>query len=862
MMKHTLLLAGLGAALPFSALAADSSAPDNTLERVTITGSNIRASVKAKANPVQVITAADIAKSGKADLPDVLRSLAVNSGNSFNEQVTGSFSAGTAGVSLRGLGQRNTLVLVNGKRVSNYATAQELQETFVDLNALPLKAVKRIEILKDGASAIYGSDAIAGVVNIILYPDYQGAEAGVEFSRDSSTGQNQQKFNLLAGKGDLEQDGYNIWFAFDSQKRGRLDQTDVSWLKDNDFRGLPGGSLNRAVTNYYGSNPTNRFPKAVGPLQDTDYSTLNPAKSGRVWAYNPAQYTTLMPAIERYHATLHGSYRLNATAEAYAEFLYGASHASAIFAGPLSLTSSLRAWDAANQKLVPISTTLPVGHPDNPNAAPTPFSTVLFGQGERDKTDSTSFRRLLAGVKGSGDKWDWDVSGLYSDSRLREYAYNFVNRYAYEALLQNGGYSFTDPSKNSEAVKDSLRINTLRPAYYRVMSLDATASTELGRLPAGPIGFAAGYQLRREVMNAGTSWQVLSGTELRPALDLIDGSRLIQAAYSELNVPLLKNLSLSAAARADHYSDFGNAFSPKLGLRYQPLESLTLRGSVSKGFRAPSLPEITQSTAVSYSSAQDPFDPVTPGRSVSFTHLVVANPAIKPERSNNLNLGFVFSPTASTSIGVDYYRIRQKDVIGLEDPETLIRNPQAYPGQVVRDSQGRLQSISQKFINLSSQSTSGFDLELSQSWKFAPGKLTLAAQWTRLLSFSKPLQQNGPQVEGAGSNVHGALPRWKGQTSANWDARDWSGTLTWFHTNGYTQATRDDDNDQAWVKGSDTFNLSASYKGFKRLTLTAAVDNLTNKRPPWDAHSGVYFDSSQYDPTGRTFILGAQYKLD
>ncbi|XLM21851.1 TonB-dependent receptor plug domain-containing protein, partial [Chromobacterium piscinae] len=170
-MKHTLLLAGLGAALPFSALAAD--AGDNTLERVTITGSNIRASVKAKANPVQVITAADIERSGKTSLPDVLRSLAVNSGNSFNEQYTGSFSAGTAGVSLRGLGQRNTLVLVNGKRVSNYATAQELQETFVDLNALPLKAVKRIEILKDGASAIYGSDAIAGVVNIILYPSYQ-----------------------------------------------------------------------------------------------------------------------------------------------------------------------------------------------------------------------------------------------------------------------------------------------------------------------------------------------------------------------------------------------------------------------------------------------------------------------------------------------------------------------------------------------------------------------------------------------------------------------------------------------------------------------------------------------------------------
>ncbi|KUM01665.1 TonB-dependent receptor [Chromobacterium sp. F49] len=862
MMKHTLLLAGLGAALPIAALAADSAPQDNALERVTVTGSNLRASSKAKANPVQVISAADIASSGKTSLPDVLRSLAVNSGNSFNEQYTGSFSAGTAGISLRGLGQRNTLILVNGKRVANYATAQELQETFVDLNSLPLKAVKRIEILKDGASAIYGSDAIAGVVNIILYPDYQGAELGASASRDASTGQNERLFNLLAGKGDLERDGYNVWFSFDAQKRDRLDQTDVSWLKDNDFRNQQGGSLVRNVTNYYNGAPTQRFPNAAGPLQDIDYGAVNPGKSGRVWAYNPALYTTLMPGIERYHAALRGSYRLNAGAEAYAEFLYGASHSNQIFGPPLTISSSLRAWNSATQSLVPISNVLPVGNPGNPNATPTPINATLFDLGQRNKTDSVSFRRLLAGVKGSGDAWDWDVSGLYSDSRLREYAYNFVNRYAYEALLANGGYNFADPSQNNDQARNSLRINTLRPAWYRTASFDATASTELGQLPAGPLGFAAGYQLRREMMNAGTSPEVASGAELRPALDLINGARTVQAAYGELNAPIVKNLSLSAAARADHYSDFGSAFSPKLGLRYQPLQSLTLRGTLSKGFRAPSLPEITHSTAVSYGSVQDPYDPITPNQSIGFTHLVVANPAIKPEHSTNANLGLVLSPTADSSIAIDYYRIRQKDVIGLEDIDNLVRNPGAYPGQIVRDSQGRLQTITQQFTNLGNRETTGFDLDLRQSWKLGGGRVTLAAQWSRLLSFRQPLQQGGALREGAGSNLLGALPRWKGQTSANWDSHDWSSTLTWFHTDGYTQAFSSGAGDQTRVGSANTFNLSASYKGIKRATLTAALQNLSNRRPPWDSHAGIYYDSSQYDPTGRTLTLGVQYKLD
>ncbi|GGY15340.1 TonB-dependent receptor plug domain-containing protein [Paludibacterium paludis] len=863
MLKHTVLIAGIGTALPLAhaAGAADPSAI-TALEKITVTGSNLRATARAGANPVQVISAADIAKSGKSDLPDLLRSLSANSGNSFNEQFTGSFSAGTAGISLRGLGQRNTLILVNGKRVSNYATAQNLQETFVDLNSLPLRAVKRIEILKDGASAIYGSDAIAGVVNIILYPDYNGVETGITVGRDFATGQDEKTLRLLAGHGSLEEDGYNVWFAFDAQKRDRLDKSQVAWLKDGDFRGYPGGDLNRNVTNYYGTDPTNRFPRVSGPLADTDYATINPEKSGRVWSYNPADYSTLIPGIERYHAALRGTLKLNASTTAYAEFLFSSSRSQQIFGAPLTISSSLRAWDAKTQALVPISNVLPVGHPDNPNSTPTPVNATLFDLGTRYKSDTVLFRRLLAGLKGTTGNWDWDISGAYSDSRMREYATNFVNRYAFENLLKSGGYSFTDPAKNTRAVRDSLRLSTLRPAWYRIATLDATTGTELLELPAGPLGFAAGYQLRRESMNSRTSDAVETGSELRPALNIINGARTVQAAYAEVNVPVLRSLSLSGALRADHYSDFGNAFSPKLAIRYQPLDSLVLRGSVSRGFRAPSLPEITNSTGVSYGSVIDPLDPVTPNRSVGITHLTVANPNLQPERSTNANLGVVFSPTATTSVSLDYYRIRQSNIIGTESAQYIVRHPEQFPGRVVRDAQGKLVSISQQFVNLNRRTTSGIDADLKQVVSFgAAGKLVLAAQWSRLLSYREPQQAGGAPVEGAGNNALGSLPKWKGTSSLGWETAQWSSTLSWFHTGGYKQTVKDKDDTPDRVRSYNTFNLAASYKGFKRTTLTASIQNLTNRRPPWDPSSDG-FDLTQADPRGRVFTIGVDYTFN
>jgi iron complex outermembrane receptor protein len=851
------LAISLAIAAAFPAVSTIAHAEDDML-RVNVTGSNIRVSEKEGASAVQVITAKELKASGKSSVSDVLRAISANSGNSYNEQYTGSFSAGTSGLSLRGIGQQNTLILVNGRRVASYATAQDLQQTFVDLNSLPMAAVQRIEVLKDGASSVYGSDAVAGVVNIILYKEFTGTDITAQWGGSTQgTGQHEKSAALQTGFGKLEEDGYSVVFSVDAQQRDKLQQSDVAWLRDADFRKQQRGSLGWNVTNYAGTDPTQTLGGVRGPLQLVPYSAINPDGAGQVLAYNPSPYETLIPGIQRIHSSLRGTVKLNADTEAYVDLLHSYSRADQTFSAPLTVSSSLRAWNNGTKRLDTIPVVLPVGHPNNPGATPLPFTATLFDLGPRLKQDKVTFYRALAGVKGTLAGWDWDTAVAHSSSKLEETVQNFVNRYAFQKVLADGSYNFFDPSQNSEAVRNRLRLSTLRPAESTLDTLDFSAAKDIWNLPAGPLGFAAGFQWRREKMDSQTSTAVLSGTELRPALNIIEGSRSVSALFAEFNVPVVKNLSVNVAGRADHYSDFGNAFSPKASARYQAAPWLLLRGTVSRAFRAPSLPEITDSTAVSYTGVIDPRDPLTPTLSRGVTVITIANPALRPERSKNLNLGVVISPTSSSSIGLDYYRIRQEGVIGTESATTTLDNELTSPEKVARGADGRITTLYRQFRNQGQRDVSGIDLDLrqrfvDQDW----GKLTLAGQLSRVLRFAEPLSDGAPLTNGAGTNYFGSIPKWRGVTSATWEQGKWSSTLTWNYVGSYAQNTHLDES----VAAFSTFDVTSSWQVTPKANVTFIVQNLANKRAPWD-YSASGFDYTQADPRGRFASLKLNYKF-
>jgi len=842
MIKPLSIALAIAAAFPQLALAQEE------LARVVVTGSNIRTAQKEGASAVQVFSAKDLAATGKTNLADVLRTISANSGNSYNEQFTGSFSAGTAGLSLRGLGQKNTLILVNGKRVSSYATAQNLQETFVDLNSLPMAAVQRIEVLKDGASSVYGSDAVAGVVNIILYKEFTGTEVSAQVGTSTEgTGQVERSASLQTGFGSLDEKGWSIVFSLDALKRDKLQQSDVSWMRDSDFRGNANGTLGWVPTNYLGTDPTKFLGGVQGPLQVKPYGDITPGKKGNVLAYNPAEFRTLIPGVERVHTSLRGTLKLNEDTEAYADLLYGYSWAEQTFSAPLTVGSGLRAWNNGKQALDTINVVLPVGHPNNPGTTPLPFTATLFDLGPRMKQDKVDFYRALTGVKGVWQGWDHDFSIGRSGSKLKETVQNFVNRYEFEKVLADGSYNFADQSKNSEAVRNRLRLSTLRPAESTLTTVDFNASKEIAQLPAGPLGFAFGGQWRQEEMDSQTSTAVLSGTELRPAINIINGKRDVTALFSEFNIPVVKDLSVNLAGRADRYSDFGSAFSPKASVRYQAAPWLLLRGTASRGFRAPSLPEITNSTSVSYGNVIDPRDPITPTQARGITNITVANSGLSPERSKNLNLGFVLSPTSTSSIGVDYYRIRTQGVIGTESADSIIANEAAHPEKIVRDAQGRITTLYRQYANQGDRLASGFDLDLRQRFPRTPyGSFTLNAQLSYVLKFEQPLSVGAPLTNGAGNNWFGSIPKWRGVTAAGWENGPYSGTLTWNYVDGYDQTTRPGER----VKPVATFDVNLGYKLSAATTLNLIVLNVGDKRPSWDS-SFAFFDYTQADPRGR-----------
>ena len=509
--------AGLIAASASPALLANDASSE--LERISVTGSYIKRAQNEDATPLQIIDASDISASGEITLTDLLRDLTVNTGNSYDEQYTSSFSAGSASVGLRGLSPKNTLILVNGQRVSNYGFALGTQDTFVDLNALPLGAVERIEVLKDGASAVYGSDAIAGVINIILRNNVQSTQfrAGVGGASEGSL--TQYSAGVISGFGDIADDGYNLTFSYDYLTRERLNADDRDFTRSGDFRDKPGGRLAgwSSQGGNYLSDPQNpqAFENCPGISEKRDRSDFTSDAEGQVCAFNAQPYNTLQPEVERHQFSLQGTLQLTDDIQAYSDFLYSNNRSSHVFGAPLSVGAGLRAYNQETGSLDDIPVELPVGHPDNPGSEALPFEYTFFDVGERVKANKQDFRRFLAGVNYRGLDWDWSVNVLNSQSRQREYVDNFINRYTFEDVLDSGEYDFFN-GNNDPATIEALRIDTRRPGFYELNSINANASTILKELDNGPLSVAFGVDWREEEMDAGTSPEVLSGTRAAP----------------------------------------------------------------------------------------------------------------------------------------------------------------------------------------------------------------------------------------------------------------------------------------------------------------------------------------------------------
>lgn len=835
-------------------------------ERITVTGSNIKRIHNEDATPLQIIGADEIARSGKVTLTDVLRDLTVNTGNSQDEQATSSFSAGSASVGLRGLSPKNTLVLVNGQRVSNYGFALGTQDTFVDLNALPISAVQRVEVLKDGASAVYGSDAIAGVINIILKRDFEGVQVSASTGGATEGGLRQYTAGLVAGHGNINRDGYNVTVSLDVLERDGLNADERRLTRTGDYRHKPGGRLagwNSGAGNYL-DDPDNprAFEQCPEGSEEIPRDAFTPGQSGTICGFNAQPFNTLQPEVSRKQFSAQATYVLNPAYELFAETLYSYNESSHTFSPPLHVGPGLRAYEQESGTLVDIPVVFPVGHPNNPTGAPLPFEYAFFDIGERLKSNTQIFNRVLGGVRYQGEQWDWELTALQSQSRQREYVDNFVDRYVFEQVLADGSYDFLGGNNDADIV-DALRLETRRPGRYQTRALNLQASRILGHGQYGDYGFAAGVDWREESMDASTSPEVLTGTELRPAINLISGSRKVLAAYAELDLPLYEDLIVNAAIRGDDYDDFGSAFSPKVSFHYTLADDWLLRGSWSRGFRAPSLPEISQSNTISYGSAIDPNDPTEPGARRGFTQIRSGNPDLEAERSTNLNAGLVWSPTPGFNAAIDFFHIEQDNIIAPDNTQFIVNNPDIYADRIQRDSAGRLQIITNRYANQGTRTTSGYDIDLSYRTSVGPADVQLSTTWSNLLKYEQALVEGLDPINGAGTNQFGALPDWKSHSALHVGIDNWTWTLSADYTSSYEQRIATESSNPGLDDKVDSFlrfNTQIAYQGLRNTVISLSVINLADSQPPFDPAAGAnYFDTNQYNARGRVVDLGIRY---
>jgi iron complex outermembrane receptor protein len=814
------LFAGGGAvgllvlALPLPGPAQAQEAAPKPVARVEVTGSNIRRSEAETASSVITVNRADIEKSGKSTVAELLQTLAVDNQGSVPTTFGNGFAAGASGISLRGLGASSTLVLLNGRRMAPYGLADDGQKQFSDLNVIPTDAVDRIEVLKDGASAIYGSDAIAGVVNVILRRDYVGNT--FRFSRGASEDWDGKRTNLAftKGIGSLDDDRYNILFSIEYKKFDEIwyrDRADRDYIGRIDLRpwgfsanenlggtgtiipgtGAAGSAINGNVrnpadpTNYYnrgnlaGPGFTRTFPGAAC----SNFTTHPQGDPGGGCIIDSTQvYNQLEPKQENISFFTRGTWQATPNLQVYTEFNYYSSQTDTA-STPSGISGSVGfPGGPVNNALVQFGPT----HPDNPYFGSAARLRYLAGDvGPRRSSIGSNFLRWVGGAKGTHFGWDWDSAILFSHNHVNNVQDGYLQRDVAFALLDPSAANVAAATANSPAyaalppgtfwrIGENAGLNS--PALYaalsptignransKVIQGDLKATREFEGIPylSAPLGLAVGAEWRRE----NTELRPTSGTERGNIIGLgysaYTGGRNVVALYGEALAPLPYNLEASAALRWDYFTDVNSSFTPKAGLKWTPVREFALRGTFARGFRAPSPAENGVGGLAAYSTAADPVRCAlgVPGTcdAASVAVITSPNPALSPERSRSYNVGVIWDPIPRASISADYWVIKRKNEINQSQTDaaiaagSVVRDPGSVSG--IPGDPGALLAVLSNYVNSAQTKVRGIDLDGRYNYRLPEnyGNLSLDVKYTHFFEWTRT-ERDGTSLDFAGTH--------------------------------------------------------------------------------------------------------------
>ncbi len=907
---HAGVLAALGGASLVGAMPAFAQQTDATPQaeqRVEITGSLIKRIDAETSLPVQVIARDQIEKLGVTTVEELLTTLTVNSAVGANTTAEGSGAStyGESNASLRGLGANKTLVLVNGRRLANYAT----DGTAVDINSIPLASVERVEILKDGASGVYGSDAVAGVINFILRKNFKGLEVTGYAGGTKDGGGGAFKGALTYGKGDFDSDRYNLLLSLDWAKdqaiygSQRASYAGSAWDNVNgmfDESATPSGALRTFNPAPSPSNALLNQGSGLGnPLSPNNCTQNGSSYDPNIGTcrFNASPYVPLLPQVERQNVAGDLRVNLGNDQELYIEGFY--SHTkTTVSEQPSPYSVSFFATDQAFATkniypaiiLSPSSPYYPTAYLADTAAAgkPVTVSYRAFDGGGRVHVDDSDQVHFVTGLQGSLKGNDYDLSYVHNSSKVSESTLQgYQSMTALASLLSNNNQfnpfvQYQTPALAAQIYGTNYAGNMIT-STLTTDAVEGKISGVLVKLPAGDLNYALGGALRDENMNfqPSSAFQIgdISGYGGQ-ALPL-QTSRHSSSIYGELEAPIIKSLEADLSVRRDQYPN-ATSTNPKLSLRFQPLKQVLLRASAGSGFREPSLPELYNPQTIGTSATFT--DPVT-GVKNQFTVLSGGNPNLQPEKSNQSSFGVVLEPINAVSLGIDYFNIKVKNLVTTLDPQFIVDqaaagNP-AYTGLVTRDPLQNITQIVATNLNAGSVETSGVDIDLK--WRALKSESlgafdvllngTYTSKFTETLPDGTVQPSVGATVDANGNPLNavaagGIIFRWRHDLALNWSKGDYELGLTQHFQTGYDDNIPDGDNPStvpAHVGAFSTWDIQGAYKGVKNLVVRAGIKNMFDRKPPLAVTLGQYFqagyDPTYYDPHGMAFYASATYKF-
>ncbi|APV51786.1 hypothetical protein BWI17_20140 [Betaproteobacteria bacterium GR16-43] len=886
------------------------------VEKIEVTGSNIKRIEGESALPVTVISRDDIQKSGVTTAAELIDKISANSGGGYNvsQAVGDSGTPGLAAASLRGLGSTNTLILLNGRRLSNYAFNASGGGT-VNLNQIPLAAVDRVEVLKDGASAIYGTDAIGGVINFILRKDFTGIEVAAYGTQTDQGGGNVRRYSGTIGYGDINKQRFNILMAFDYEKDTPLKADQRKDFAGTGIRpdlGFSQTSGNTWPANFvFGGNQLNVTARnGCMPEQGSYRITAATGAAAPLQPFCRQDFTAALdiyPPSERKGFFTRGALQIANDHQAFLE--YHLSKNEITFGSSETPVNDFNGNGSflypAGGRYYPTTLTLPDGTVVRPTGD-LAIAWRLKSGGLRTNRADTEESRLVAGLQGVLLGWDYNSAFSQSTSKATD---NYIDGWVRESVLRQAiltgnidVFSGQPLDAAGQALVNSAKVlEQVRQSEAKVTSFDGRISKDLMELTNGPLALALGFDTRKEELDDRPAAVLFSG-------DLLGGGgaqpptkadRRVNAFFGELNFPILRNLEMQFALRFDDYSDFGSTTNPKVALRWTPAKEWLVRASYSTGFRAPTLsdmflPNFLGNTADSHN------DPIRCPNSTpiggyvnaglecdaQFQNQLGGNRALTPEKSKSHTIGVIYEPSGGVSVGADYWNIRRTNSIGALGDSTVFdvygaADPLNAGGLFVRTqrlagNQGCVGDLAgaptpanvpcpidyviQTQQNLGKYNVSGVDL--SGSLRFpnsAAGQFTLRGDGTYIYRYRYQQQVDGPYVDNNGSHTadNGAIPRWRHYVTLNWRSGPFGATVAQNFVLGYRDASA-----TRRVGSYETWDLQGTWDGWRGLGVVAGIRNVLDRDPPASDQGQTFqvgYDPRYTDSHGRTFYLGLKY---